>query len=241
MIIQPDIDPLGQAILDFQTKGAASNVVVSSDIAEDDVIVPKYLFRKYTKMPKLEKVALKQCKGRILDIGAGAGPHALYLHKQGFDVDALESSTLACEAMKNRSVPSVINEDIFDYSTTIKYDTILLLMNGVGIAGDLEGLKKLLLHIKSLMTDDGQILLDSSDLIYLFEDEEGGYWVDINSDKYYGQIEYTMQYGEVKGESFQWLFVDQTTLDTIAESCGLKSVVIEYGSHFDFLVKLTKL
>jgi SAM-dependent methyltransferase len=230
-------DPIGEAVFSYFFFKDNTPIVVKSSMIEDEELFPDYFFRNYPNMSLLEKVALKNCKGNILDVGACAGAHSLYLQKKGFDVTAVEISPKCCEVMKARGITNVAQSDInlFDQG---KFDTILLLMNGVGIAGTAEGLNKLLLHLKTLLKENGKILLDSSDLVYLYEQEDGSICFDLNADQYYGEIDYQLYYPNCTGEPFSWLFADQVLLSDIAELAGFSTSIIEYGPHYDYLAEL---
>ena len=169
-VIKKRYDPIGHAVLDYLNGIRGESIVVKTDIAEDEELSPSYFFRTFDQMPVQEQEALKRCSGRILDVGAGAGVHSLWLQEQGFDVDGLEISPLSCETMIKRGVKNVQLKDVYSL-TDQKYDTILLLMNGAGVAQTLRGLEDLLLHLKTLLNPGGKILADSSDLLYLFTDE----------------------------------------------------------------------
>ncbi|HKK80661.1 MAG TPA: methyltransferase domain-containing protein [Prolixibacteraceae bacterium] len=238
MIIKPEHDPLGLSISNYYYNKDNTPVQVFSKVVEEEELPPEYFFRSYASMPKLERIALKKCSGKILDVGAGAGCHSLYLQKNKFNITALEASYLCCDVMSNQKINRVVNSDILSFSNE-KFDTILLMMNGIGIAGTLSGLNSLLGHLKTLLNPSGQIILDSSDLIYLFEQEDGTFMVDINANQYYGEIDYLLRYKNVTGKPFSWLFADHVILTDIAEQNGLKTSVIEYGPHYDYLAQLT--
>jgi SAM-dependent methyltransferase len=240
MSSNPEFDSLGKAIYNFYFLKDNTPVNVQSSVVEDEELPPDYFFRKYNDMPRLERIALKHCNGKILDIGAGAGCHSIYLQKAGKDVTALEISTLCCEVLTARGIKRVVNNDIFSYNGE-RYDTLLLLMNGIGIARNLNGLKELLEQLKNLLEPGGKILLDSSDLIYLYQEEDGSVLFDINSAKYYGEIDYQIRYKNITGETFSWLFADNVILFEIAEMVGFKTKLIEYGPHYDYLAELTLL
>lgn len=229
-------DPFGEAIRDYVEKEKAPDLKVNSNYTEDESIPISYLFRTEKGMPNLEREALKLCKGKILDIGAAAGCHTLLLQKKGFNVTALEISELAVEAMKKRGIQKVIHGDILSFSTK-KYDTLLLLMNGTGIGGTIEGLKKLLLHLKSLLNEKGQILIDSSDIKYLFEEEDGSMWVDMANPKYYGEMEYEISYKKSMSK-FNWLFVDFETLKKSCINLGLSCELVTEGDHYEYLARI---
>lgn len=230
-------DPIGQAIKDYYTKGKATNLIINSNYTEDERIPVKYFFRNELEMPAIEKTAIKSCRGKILDIGAAAGCHALVLQKKGFNVTALEISELATKIMKSRGIQKVVCDDIYSF-TGEPFDTIILLMNGTGIGGTLNGLKTLLVHLKTLLTGKGQILIDSSDIRYLFEEEDGSRWIDLASNHYVGEMEYEVLYKKIKS-NFKWLFVDFDTLKTISKEVGYQCVMLEKGEHYDYLARLS--
>lgn len=230
-------DPFGAAIHDYYKNGKAPDIRVDSNYTEDESIPVAWFFRTTEEMPAIERKALELCKGKVLDVGAAAGCHSLVLQQKGINVTALEKSELACEVLRNRGIESVIHSDIYEFEGD-KFDTILLLMNGTGIGGTLAGLKQLFLHLKKLLNDGGQILIDSSDIKYLFEEEDGSYWVDMNSLQYYGEMEYEVKYKQHKSD-FDWLFVDFDTLKRTARESGLQCQLIIKGEHFDYLVALS--
>lgn len=238
MILKPAVDPIGQAVFSYFYQHDNVPITVASTMVEDEQLPPDYFFRSYSDMPLLERIALKQASGKILDVGAGAGCHSLYLQKQKKIVTALEVSELCCKVMTDQGIQRVVNSDILSFSGH-QFDTILLMMNGIGIAGTIKGLKHYLNHLKTLLNKGGKILLDSSDLIYLYEQEDGSFLVDINAGSYYGEINYALRYKDIVGVPFNWLFADHVILTEIAEQCGFKTKLIEYGPHYDYLAELT--
>jgi len=236
-VLKKHQDPIGKAVHDYFNGITGDSILVRTDIAEDETLSPAYFFRTFEKMPVQEQEALKRCWGRVLDIGAGAGAHSLWLQEKGFDVVSIDISPLSCETMRARGLKEVVCGNIYSL-TDQKFDTILLLMNGAGVAQTLPGLPVLLNHLKRLLNPDGKILADSSDLLYLFTDENGESWIDIASDTYYGEMEYQLSYKNVKGKKFPWLFVDPETLAITAENCGFKVVDKMMGEHFDYLIEL---
>ncbi len=230
-------DPIGQAVLDYQNGIRGESILVRMNIAEDELLSPAYFFRTFEQMPVQEQEALKRCSGKILDVGAGAGVHSIWLQEQGYDVDSIDISPLSCETMVKRGIKNVFLKDIYRLDE-MKYDTILLLMNGAGVAQTLAGLEALLLHLKSLLKPRGKILADSTDLLYLFTDENGETWIDIASDTYYGEMEYRLSYKNIKGKPFPWLFVDPHTFADYAKLCGFEVKEIIAGAHYDYMVEI---
>jgi hypothetical protein len=229
-------DPIGEALKEFFTKGKAPDILVNTNYTEDEVIPASYFFRTEQQLPLLEKEALKHCKGKVLDVGAAAGCHSLLLQNKGINVTALDNSDISVEIMKKRGIVSTINSDIFDYCAQ-QFDTILLLMNGAGIGGTIDGLKKLLQHLKQILHEHGQILMDSSDIKYLFEEDDGSMWIDLNNDKYYGEMQYEVIFRETKTE-FDWLFVDFERLKAIAIQNGFTCKLLKRGENNDYLAQL---
>ncbi len=227
---------MGAAILDYQTKGKAGKLSILSSMFEEDEMPVKHLFRNLEEMPMLEQKALSLAKGKVLDVGAGAGCHALALQAQSIAVKAIDISPLSCEAMELRGVMNAECINLFDEHLETGFDTILLLMNGTGIAGKIENLPALFNRLKALLNKGGQILIDSSDIKYIYENEDGSFDINLNA-AYYGEVDYQMVYKDVKGDSFDWLYVDFPLLKSIAESCGLHGELIAEGEHYNYLAR----
>ena len=236
-ILSADKDPMGAAILDFQKQGKAARLRVLSSMFEEDEMPVTHLFRSVPEMPVLEQKALQLAKGRVLDIGAGSGCHTLALQEKGFTVKAIDISPLSCEAMKLRGVKDAECINLFDDHLGTGFDTILLLMNGTGIAGKIEHLPALFQRLKALLNPGGQILIDSSDLKYIYENEDGSFDINLNG-AYYGEVDYQMIYKDVKGDHFDWLYVDFPLLKSIAETCGLHGELVAEGEHYDYLARI---
>lgn len=232
-------DLFGKAILDYQTNNNPENLITETTISDADEMSVAYLFREYNEMPKLEKKALQLAKGKVLDVGCGAGSHSLYLqNKKNTEVTSIDISTNAISACKLRGLKNVAVENILNYSSENKFDTILLLMNGTGIFEKLNKISEYLKKLKSLLNDKGQILIDSSDIIYMFDqDDEGAYEIPANG--YYGELQFDISYKGEKETSFDWLYLDYNTLQNAAHANGLQCELILEGEHYDYLAKLS--
>jgi SAM-dependent methyltransferase len=228
-------DLFGRALLDYQNGLYTEDLITSTNISEEDELPLPYLFRDFKDMPKLEKKALQLAKGSVLDVGCGAGSHSLYLQKKGFDVKAIDISKGAIEVSKLRGVTNAEVKNVLDETET--FDTLLLLMNGTGIFQELSQVSKYLTHLKSLLKPDGQILIDSSDIKYMYEDEDGGFWMDAHAN-YYGELDYYLSYKDKEETPMKWLYLDFDTLKLACETVGLKCELILEGEHFDYLARL---
>ena len=229
-------DILGTALLDYYNDNYTEDIITESTISEADEMPLPYLFRDFEDMPLLEQKALQLAKGKTLDVGCGAGNHALYLQEKGLLVNAIDISKGAVEVSSLRGVQNATQQNLFDVKQ--KYDTVLLLMNGIGICGKLTKINTFLQHLKSLLNPNGQILLDSSDIKYMFDmDDDGGFWV--NTDAYYGEVKFTMRYKEQTSPKFDWLYLDFNTLQNACTENNLQCKLVQKGAHYDFLVRIT--
>jgi len=229
-------DLFGQALLDFQKGKFTEDIITSTNISDDDSLPITYLFRTFKEMPKLEQKALKLAKGKILDVGCGAGSHSLYLQEKGFQLKSIDISQGAIEVCKLRGLKNVEVKNILDETET--FDTILLLMNGTGIFQELSQVSKYLTHLKSLLNPKGQIFIDSSDIKYMYEDDDGGFWIDAHAN-YYGELDYYLSYKGKKEVPMKWLYLDFDILKSACETLGLQCELILEGDHFDYLAKLS--
>ena len=228
---------MGRAIAEYWKTKTADRLRVFSPMFEEDEIPLTTLFRSYEDMPEIERKALDMAKGRILDVGAGAGCHSLVLQKRGMDVTAIDISPLSVETMKERGVKKVLEQDFFAMEG--QYDSILMLMNGIGIVGTLERMPEFFKQLDKILAPGGQVLCDSSDISYVFEDEEG--MIDIpNEMDYYGEHSFRMQYKDTIGEPFDWLYIDEDTLKEKARRYGYTAEVMAEGEHYDYLARITK-
>lgn len=237
LITDPRRDPFGAAMWDYLRGNTAAAVQVFSDIAIDDEIPVRYLFRTRSQMPDWEQAALDACQGRVLDIGAGAGGHALALQQAGHKTVAIDISPGAVEIMRLRGVQDAHHQDLWELPAD-RFDTILLMMNGIGVVGDLKGLNQFLTLAPKWLAPGGQILLDSSDLHYLYDDN--GITGANRENGYYGIISYQMSYGKTTSEPFRWLYIDFPRLQTHARLHGFRAERLFAGPHHEYLARLTR-
>jgi SAM-dependent methyltransferase len=229
------MDIFGIAMQDYLKGERGNSIRVDTNLTEEEELSVDYLFRTEEELPEWESLALSLCKGKVLDVGAGAGCHSLILQQKGFDVKAIDIAPVAVECMKQQGI-NVELKNYFDEDG--KYDTILFLMNGIGLALTIDGLKGVFDHAKTLLNPGGQILLESSDIIYMFEEEDGSYLIDITG-AYYGEMEYTLSYKEFQGEPFPWLYVDFQNMSDKAEESGFEAEMLYQGEDFNYLARLS--
>ena len=229
-------DPMGAAIYDYHRNGKADTLVVRSSMFDDDEIPVEDLFRSLEEMPRLEQIALDLAQGRILDVGAGSGCHSLALMAMDKTVKAIDISPLSVSVMKERGVDAA-QVNFYDESYAGPFDTVLMLMNGTGIIGNLDNIPAFFARLRQLLKPGGVVLIDSSDLRYLFEEEDGSLMIDL-ADEYYGQLDYQMEYKDIQGDTFDWLYLDFETLAFYAEENGFTADLVAEGDHYDYLAAL---
>jgi len=228
-------DLLGQAIHDFWITGEDLPIEVWMNGRRDGDMSASVFFRKYAQMQSWDRQALRLSKGSVLDVGAGAGSHSLLLEQRGFDVSALEISPLACEVMKARGAKRVMNEDVL-HVKGIPFDTVLLLMNGLGLLGTEQETLKLFRHLKKMLTKGGQILGDSTDILYARMDSLGGFQ---DKGAYYGQVEFILKYKGKQSLPFNWLYLDPSLLAELSDKAGLRCEIMYRSKDFHYLARLT--
>ena len=228
-------DIFGRAISDFYHNNQPEDIKTETNISGVDTLPTAYLFRDFEEMPITEQKAMDLSQGKVLDVGSAAGSHSLYLQEKGLEVHAIDISTRAIDICKLRGVKHAYEVSLLDWEKT-KYDTILLMMNGTGIFESFERMPKYLQHLKKLLAPNGQILIDSSDIKYMYDKEEldALYMFKV----YYGELEFTTYYKEWTSEPFPWLYLDPKTFKKVAELNGYSFKILYEGEHYDYLAKL---
>lgn len=231
-------DLMGRAIWDYFHNEDPEDLQTETSISELDELPVEYLFRDFEEMNKIEKKALKLADGKVLDIGAGAGSHSLYLqNERNLEITALDISPRSIEVCQSRGIQKTVAQNMLEFSGET-FDTILLLMNGTGIFQSLKVIDIYLKKLHSLLNKNGQILIDSTDILYMFDaDEDGGVY--IPAEGYYGELDYIVHYKGESEDPIKWLYLDFNTLKNAAENNGFKieKVIQDEDSY---LAKLTK-
>ncbi|MDQ0065374.1 ubiquinone/menaquinone biosynthesis C-methylase UbiE [Chryseobacterium lathyri] len=231
-------DLMGKAVWDYFHNENPEDLQTETSISELDELPVEYLFRDFEEMNDIEQEALELAQGKILDIGAGAGSHALYLqNKRNLDVLALDISPKSIEVCKLRGIKKTMCENMLNFSGE-SFDTVLLLMNGTGIFESLEKIDAYLQKLYALINDNGQILIDSTDILYMFDrDEDGGVYIPAGG--YYGELDYVVHYKGESEDPIKWLYLDFTTLKNAAENNGFKVEKVMQDED-SYLASLTK-
>jgi SAM-dependent methyltransferase len=227
------MDVFGEALKDQFLNPPSDILWVHNSYDEPEEMPVDIYFRNEGEMPELELKALSLCRDKVLDVGAGVGSHALVLQKRGFDVTGMDISSAAVTIMQQRGLKKAIEGNILKY-TGEKYDTLLFMMNGIGLTGSVAGLKNFLKNVKELLNPGGQLVFDSSDLMYLYQD------IAFPENGYYGEVSFRYEYKSIKGNWFKWIYIDQATLNDIANELGWKAEIVYEDEHDQYLARLTR-
>ena len=226
------MDVYGQALKDYANGIEDQKLWLNTSYGELEEMPVWYFFRTYEEMPPLEKMALNICEGRVLDVGAGTGSHAICLQKMQLPVVGIDTSTAAVDIMKASQVKDARVVNYFDFKEE-KFDTLLCLMNGLGFIGKLNNLEVFLNKARELLKPEGQILVDSSDISYLFETSEKP------KDHYFGEVSFQYEYKGQKGKWFDWVYVDQNTLKKKCIELNWHCQVLTEDEQGQYLARLT--
>ncbi|MFH1530076.1 MAG: class I SAM-dependent methyltransferase [Pseudomonadota bacterium] len=221
---------LGTALREFQETGVDHTLRVECSAVEPWDMPVEHFFRSASELPPVERTALRLCEGHVLDAGAGSGTHALALEALGHEVTAIDILPDAVEVMRVRGLRDPRVGDIFTFDGG-PYDSVLMLMNGIGIVGDLDGLDRIFRALRRLVVPGGQVLFDSTDLA-----ERGGRRG--RRGRYGGEVTFTLTYRGKTGPTFPWLFVDSDTLGDAALDNGWSGEVVYQEPDGHYLCRL---
>lgn len=223
--MDPKRDAYGQEIWAF-FQGKKSFEVVERDDGFVDVSggAPAY-FAEFKDWPKIQKQAIKYAKGKVLDLGAGAGRVSLYLQKRGFDVVAIDKSPLAIKVCKIRGVKHAKVLPIEKISTfkTSTFDTILMFGNNFGLFGSFKKAKTLLKKFHKITSPNALIIAESVDP-YKTEDPVHLQYLKFNKKRgrMPGQLRIRIRFRNYVGDWFDYLLVSKQEMKEILKDTGWK-------------------
>ena len=179
-----------------------------------------YYFTEYDAWDELERQAVDKARGKILDIGCGAGRHALYLQNKGFDVTGIDNSPGAVKVCRLRGLKRALVRPIqeIDKFKADSFDTILMLGNNFGLFGDAENARTILEKMSRITASKAQIIAGTRNP-YLTDKKEHLEYLRFNRrrGRLAGQIRFRIRYGKTVGEWFDYLFVAPDEMQKILE------------------------
>lgn len=231
--------PHGRALLDYYHGDTEATLVIRRDDGQAGEL-PVRVFFDPPALDSLGWLALELCRGKVLDVGAGAGRHSLLLQDRGLSVQAIDIASEAVEVMRHRGVRQAACADVYEFDGG-PYDTVLMLCHGIGLTQDLCGSGRFLAHARRLVKADGQILLDSLDVRCTTNPEHLDYQARIQREgRYYGEVRMSIEYKGQKGAMAGWLHVDPETLRERAAEEGWSCEIVRQEEGGDYLARLLK-
>jgi SAM-dependent methyltransferase len=226
----PAYDPHGAALLDCYRGEASAMLICYQDGTRDDVPAAFWL---RTEIDPLESLALDLCKGRVLDLGAGAGLHTLELQRRGLEVTAIDISRDCVTIMKDRGVYDAKVADLYAFEDA-PFDTVLSICNGLDKVGRLADLPRFLDRMRQLLAPSGQLLADSFDVrVGADESRLAKLEGKVADGRYFGEMDLRFEYKGKVGEAFSTLQVDYETLMKTAVGVGwMCELVASNGGHY---------
>jgi SAM-dependent methyltransferase len=234
------MEPHGAALLAYWEGDPRAELILRREDGQEGRLPVSHFFRPPSAFTPLEQTALEHCRGHVLDVGAGTGLHSLVLQERGLRVTAIDVSCQAVQIMAQRGVVDVHGADLFHF-TGGPFDTVLMVGHGIGMVETLVGLDRFIAHARGLLSDGGQVLLDSLD-VRATDDPRNLAYQEANrrAGRYIGEIRLQFEYRGQKGPWCGWLHVDAATLKEHAEKAGWTSEVIRAEDSGDYLARLTK-
>jgi SAM-dependent methyltransferase len=229
------MDIHGQCLLDYLNGEKEAFYLLHMD---DGFVTPpmyaKQFFYENDQFPEIDRIALSECYGRVLDIGAGAGSHSLFLQKKGLDVVAIDNSPKAVEVMKRRGLKKARIGGLFDKYDKF-FDTVLLLL-GIGIVENLQGLGRFLDYLPSILTENGQLITDSFDIRNPDDQQYREYQKKmIAAGRYFGERTLRFEYKGEMSDWFEWMHIDPETLKNHVNKSGFSFDLIATGDKGRYL------
>ncbi len=231
-------DVLGQLAYDVLHDLNAEDIVVHSDLCDPDILPQSILFRDENLLFELEELALELCKGKVIDIGSGTGCLSKILKNKGFEVKGIDTSQGLVDYQLELGLDAECM-NFFELQGEEKFDTVLMMMNGIGIVGTVKMLTDFFKKLDQILNPNGIAVIDSSDIAYMYENEDGSIDINLNQE-YYGEMKYQMQYKENFGEWFDWLYIDFETLSNFAEQNGFTASMIFEDNNDQYLAELKR-
>jgi cyclopropane fatty-acyl-phospholipid synthase-like methyltransferase len=193
---------------------------------------PAAYFKEYRDWPPEEKKALRYARGRVLDIGCGAGRHSLYLQEKGLEVVGMDNSPLAIEVCRQRGLGHAETISLNQISSGLGvFDTVLMLGNNFGLFGSYQGARRYLKKISRITSKNGRIIAATTD-IYDTDNPEHLRYHEMNRkrSRMAGQIRLRVRYRQYVTPWFDYLMVSRKEMEDILKETDWKiSRIIESG------------
>jgi len=233
------MNPFSRALFDFHSGCLDAAFVIRRDDGFEQR-VPAGSFFDVENFPPLENLALNECHGKVLDVGSAAGRHSLELLRRGHEVTSLDILPEMEAIMKDRGLSNIVIADIFQFSAG-RFDTLLMLMNGIGMTATFDGLLNFLRQAHGLIVPGGQIVCDSIDVGVTTNSQHGAYRErNLAAGRLPGQQTFSMEYDGEDSIQFDWLHIDFQTLSDVCDKTGWTASLLNNDEGGHYVCKLTE-
>jgi 2-polyprenyl-3-methyl-5-hydroxy-6-metoxy-1,4-benzoquinol methylase len=234
------MEPLGRALLAYFEGDREAQLVIHRDDGVDEPMPISHFFRDPSEFTEVENKAIELCSGRVLDAGAGTGLHSVVLQQKGLPVTAIDISPQAVDVMSRRGVSDAHAANIYEFEGG-PFGTVLMMGHGIGMVETIDGLDRFLDHTRGLVSEGGQLLLDSRDVRRTDDPSHLAYHeTNRKAGRYIGEIRLHLSFREVPGPRCGWLHVDAETLAERGIANGWTSEVVLEEEDCHYLARLRK-
>ncbi|UCC17387.1 MAG: methyltransferase domain-containing protein [Dehalococcoidales bacterium] len=201
-------------------------------------------FSEYKNWPLIERKAKRLARGRILDVGCGAGRHCLYLQNKGFEVIGIDNSPLAIEVCRQRGVKNAIVLPLGDITPGLgTFDSVLMLGHNFGLFGSYKGTRRILKKLDRITSGQARIIATTKD-VYQSEEPDHLRYLEYNRNqgRMSGQLKIRVRYKKYTTPWFDYLLVSRDEMERIVDGTGWKvSRYIDAGdSHYAAIIEKQK-
>ncbi len=221
--------PLGHAIQRYLDGDAAAELAVRTDLSPDDVLPISHLFRARDGLHPVEEAVLSRARGHVLDYGAGVGAVSRLLREAGLRVTAVEIVPEAVAYLRAMGMTDARLGGLATLAPDDSFDTIVCVMNGIGLAGSLARAPSFLRELADHLSPNGSILIDSTD--------PSG-WDGPGDGRRPGELHMQLGFDGDWGAPFPYLYASPEDLLTAATVAQLRGRLVQREDDDRYLVEL---
>ncbi len=232
-----------QLLAQYHSQTATAEIIERDDGYIGPGSEPGMYFRDYKQWSRLERRAIKFARGRILDIGCGAGRHALHLQQEGFDVTGIDNSPGAVKVCGLRGLKKTLVRPITEVNKfrPKSFDAILMFGNNFGLFGSAIGAKRILKKLTRITTSDARIIAGTRNPYKTSDPDHLEYhqW-NKRRGRMPGQIRVRVRFGKIIGQWFDYLFVSPEEMEDILRNTDWqieRFIGLEEANYFAILRK----